>query len=420
MLLWCAMKTFFWICLSLLVPGLLLRLDVGGSGILATDILLPIFAFFWLFKKIVLDRSIPSASFLIPGFVFLFWAGFSFLLGAWDLGLKESVLSGAYLVRFFSLLIWAWAVVDLFSDEEGPRVLTGLFKIVGLVVGLGYLQFYFFPDISDFSQEGGWDPHTGRLLGTWMDPNFVAGLLGFMLPVMIGRGYEVLREQDESKGRACFWIGSLIFFCLGALFLTFSRSGYLAAGIGLGWFFLWRDPKVILLGVGIAILGLVSNERAQKRVGELAGTLAAIVMRDTDEIDPTASLRLESWRKSFELYQKYPVAGIGFNTYRYRAAEEGIVDESYFSAGGSDSSLLTVLVTTGTVGFLIYLWFWGGIWRRSFWLYWKQKKSGGELSLGLSSGIMALLVHSFFVNSLLFPLMVMAVFVVAGVVLSKE
>lgn len=414
------MKTFFWICLSLLVPGLLLRLDVGGSGILATDILLPIFAFFWLFKKIVLDRSIPSASFLIPGFVFLFWAGFSFLLGAWDLGLKESVLSGAYLVRFFSLLIWAWAVVDLFSDEEGPRVLTGLFKIVGLVVGLGYLQFYFFPDISDFSQEGGWDPHTGRLLGTWMDPNFVAGLLGFMLPVMIGRGYEVLREQDESKGRACFWIGSLIFFCLGALFLTFSRSGYLAAGIGLGWFFLWRDPKVILLGVGIAILGLVSNERAQKRVGELAGTLAAIVMRDTDEIDPTASLRLESWRKSFELYQKYPVAGIGFNTYRYRAAEEGIVDESYFSAGGSDSSLLTVLVTTGTVGFLIYLWFWGGIWRRSFWLYWKQKKSGGELSLGLSSGIMALLVHSFFVNSLLFPLMVMAVFVVAGVVLSKE
>ena len=44
----------------------------------------------------------------------------------------------------------------------------------------------------------------------------------------------------------------------------------------MGLFFLLRDPKIILLGVVLATLGLLSNERAPQRVGELAGTMAAV------------------------------------------------------------------------------------------------------------------------------------------------
>ena len=430
------MKTFFWFCLLLLIPGLLLRVDLGGSGILGTDIILPVFAFCWLIKKLVIDRNFPSVPFLKSGFIFLGIAFFSFLLGAGDLLFKEQVLSGAYLLRFFALLIFAWAVVDLFPmKKEKNSLLNGLFIISGIVVVLGFLQFYLVPDISTYSTEGGWDPHTGRLLGTWMDPNFVAGFLGFMLPVVIGRWYDIsfklqssnFNLQNGKKER--FYLGALILLFLGALFLTFSRSGYLAAGMGLGFFFLLRDPKVILVGVVVAGIGIASNERAQKRVTELFGTMASIVLRDTDEIDPTASLRLESWRESLELFQKYPVLGIGFNTYRYKAAEEGIVDESYFSSGGSDSSLLTVLVTTGFVGFVVYIWFWVQIFIKAFSQFTifnlqstKKVKSQklmahSSLSLGLASGILAILVHSFFVNSLLFPLILMPMYVVMGVVL---
>ncbi len=422
------MKIFFWLCLLLLVPGLLLRIDLGGSGILGTDIILPVFAAVWIFQKLVIDQKFPKCHFILPGFVFLGVAILSFLLGAGDLLFKEQVLSGAYLVRFFALLIFGWAAVDLFAEKkEQEQFFRGIFGISAIVVLLGFLQFYLFPDISDFSTEGGWDPHQGRLLGTWMDPNFVSGFLGFMTPVALGKWYDF----ESSKER--FWLGGLILIFLYALFLTFSRSGYLAALCGFFIFFILRDPKVILIGVLLSVIGLAASERAQKRVGELAGTMSAIVFQNTDEIDPTASLRIESWRKSLELYDKYPILGIGYNTYRYRAAEEGIVDESYFSAGGSDSSLLTVLVTTGAVGFLAFLWFLGSLFWQGFGPYLRliqnpsalraspliRGEKGGEIPLGFACGIVAIFVHSFFVNSLLFPLILMPILAV-GAVLGKS
>ena len=407
------MRTFFWLCFLLLIPGLLFRIGLGGSGILGVDILLPVFAFFWIFKKGIVDRDFPEGVFLKPGFVFLGIAFLSFLLGAGDLLFKEQVLSGAYLLRFFSLLVFGWAAVDLFrTKREQEKLFKGVFMISGVVVGLGFLQFYFLPDISFLSTEGGWDPHMGRLLGTWMDPNFVAGFLGFMMPVALGKWY----DSQSSKER--FWLMVLIVLFGGALFLTFSRSGYLAAGVGLGFFFLLRDPKIILIGMVLVGVGLASHERAQKRVGELMGTISALVLRNTDEIDPTASLRLKSWRDSFTLFQKYPVLGIGFNTYRYRAAEEGIVDENYFSSGGADSSLLTVLVTTGVVGFVVYLWFWGGLFWGALCRYRLRFDGSGKrnaFALGGASGVLALVVHSFFVNSLLFPLILMPTFVIMAV-----
>ncbi len=408
------MRVFFWLCLLLLIPGLLLRIDMGGVGILGTDVILPLFAVIWIFQKIVINRKFPDAVFLKPGFLFLAIAFLSFLLGAGDLLFKAQVLSGAYLVRFFSLLIFAWASADFFrTKKEKEQFFRGIFGISAVVVFLGFLQFYLLPDISMYSTEGGWDPHTGRLLGTWMDPNFVAGFLGFMAPLALGKWYGSKSRKEK------FWLGILILAFLFALFLTFSRSGYLAAGMGLFLFFAFRDPKVILIGGIIAAVGIVTNERAQKRVTELAGTVSAIVLRNTDEIDPTASLRLESWQKSFELFKKYPVLGIGYNTYRYRAAEEGIVDESYFSSGGSDSSLLTVLVTTGVVGFVVFLWFWVGIWLEGMWRYFKARRKN-TIFLGFASGVLAILVHSFFVNSLLFPLILLPILVTAGVLFRNE
>ncbi len=416
------MRLFFWICLSLLIPGLLLRIPSDGTGILATDILVPIFAIVWVFKRVVVDRSFPKCRFILPGCIFLSIAILSFFLGAHDLLFKEQLLSAAYLVRFASLLIFGWAAVDLFSffPKSGlpfPSLdlnfLKKIFWITGVVVFLGFLQFYLVPDISEWSTEGGWDPHTGRLLGTWMDPNFIAGFLGFMLPLIIASFY------NESSKTKKFWLVILIVLGLGALFLTFSRSGYLASSIGLLFFFGFRDPKIILIGIVAVAIGIASNERAQQRMGELSGTVSALVFRDSDEIDPTASLRLQSLERSFELWKKYPLLGIGYNTYRYRAAEEGIVDEDYFSSGGSDSTHLTVLVTTGIIGFLAYLLFLGTLWLQPFLRFFRTKN---ELFLGFASGLIALFVHALFVNSLFFPLILLPVMAVSGVMelISKD
>lgn len=440
------MRYLFWICLLCLIPGLLIRIPFGGGGILLSDILVPLFALLWLGQKFLIDRSLPSFRFIVPALGFVVVALLSWVWGGWDLLLKEKILSFSYLVRFVGIVILGWSVIDqlnlcppekgelkgvLFKTKTPPnlpfsgerlqasdKILLNLFGIIGVVVLLGYAQFYLIPDISKFSTVGGFDPHIGRLLGTWMDPNFVGGLLAFFLPLMIGYCYQSACRKTH------IWLGALILLCVYALFLTFSRSAYLAGIGGLGLFFLLRDPKIILIGILLAGLGLATNDRAQQRVGELAGTMASVILRDTDEVDATAKLRVQSWQRSLELWQKYPVLGIGYNTYRFRGAEEGVVDEKYFSAGGSDSTLLTILVTTGVVGLIFFLWFYADLWVRNF-VRWRRAPrvssflSGGELYLGFVAGWSAILVHSVFVNSLLFPLIFMPIMVVAGVLESR-
>lgn len=405
----------FWTCLLCMIPGLLIRIPVGGAGILLLDILLPIYVVYWLFLKVFIQRYIPRATFLLPGIVFLVIASLSWILNASDLELKEQILSFSYIVRFFTLLCFGLIAQELY-ENQAPSFFKGLWFILATIVAIGYLQFYIIPDISNFSTVGGFDPHIGRFLGTWMDPNFVAGLLGFFLPIMIGQWY------STSDRKTKILLSILILLSLYAAFLTFSRSGYLAVGLGLGIFFLLRDPKIILIAIVIAVLGISINPRAQKRVGELGGTLANVILQETDEIDPTASLRIQSWSRTLELWQKYPMLGIGYNTYRYKAAEEGIVDENYFSAGGSDSSLLTVLVTTGILGFMAFFWWYGTLmlnaWK-GFWRATSQKLSTTnfprEIYLGIFAGLCSMLLHSIFVNSLLFPLILIGIMGVMGV-----
>ncbi len=383
--------------------GLLFRIPFGGGGILLSDILLPIFAGCYCIQKWFIDRNWPLTSFFLPALSFVLFCILTWIWGAWGLDIKAKILSFSYIIRFFSILILGIFVFDNFKRDNS--FLYQLFGIVGIIVLGGFIQFYFVPDISKWSTVGGFDPHMGRLLGTWMDPNFVAGLLGFFLPVMVGAWYK------ESQLKMKVILGLLILACLYAGFLTFSRSGYLSIAGGLFFFFLLRDPKIILLGILVMTAGLLTNERAQKRVGELSGTMAAVIFRDTDEVDPTAKLRVQSWRRSYELWQKYPVLGIGYNTYRFRAAEEGVVDEKFFSSGGSDSTLLTILVTTGIGGVLLFCWFYFGVWWRNFMRYWHTKN---PIFLGFVGGWSAILVHSVFVNSLLFPLIFMPMIALIG------
>ncbi len=406
------MRNFFWICLLLLIPGLLARVAIGGSGILATDILVPIFAAIWVGKKIIFNEKFPRCDFISGGFAFVIVAIVTWLIGAWDLDITAKILSFSYIVRILTMLIIGWAAAEFFAQKgetSNFKLQTSksfffkrFFLISGVVIFLGFIQFVFIPDISTYSTEGGWDPHIGRLLGTWLDPNYLAGFLGFLLPVIAGAWY---RKRN-------FWLLLLGGAALVALFLTFSRSGYLAATMGLGFFFLFRDWKIILLAVFIAFLGLAASERAQQRVGELTGTMASIMLQDTAEIDPTAKLRIQNWIKSFDLWKKYPVTGIGYNTYRWRAAEEGVVDENYFSAGGADGTHLTVLVTTGIAGFLAYIWWLTALFWKPFQRWWKTKN---ELQLGFAMGLLSLVIHSLFINSFLFPLIFLPVIAIAGV-----
>ncbi len=402
------MKTLFWICTFGIITGLLFRLPFAGGGILWTDIWAPLFSAIWLGKKIIYQEKFPKNYFIIPGLIFAGIAFFGLLLNISDIDLKGKILSGSYLVRFVSILIYGLAASELFINDE-KNFWKGLFALSSFTVFLAFLQFYLFPDIGSLSTEGGFDPHIGRLLGTWMDPNYLGGFLAFMSPILIAKFY----EEKDFKTKILFTI--LILAFLFAVFLTFSRSAYLATAIGVGLFLFFRDRKILFIGIIIVTIGIFSSERSLKRMTEFVGTMQSVIFQDTDEIDPTANLRLANWRKSLSLFEKNKIIGIGYNTYRFKAAEEGIIDENFFSAGGADSTYITVLVTTGILGFLVFLYFCGKIFLTNFIWYWQTKR---EIFLGVSSGFLAMLIHSFFVNSLFFPLIFLPVMAIAGIMQS--
>ena len=97
--------------------------------------------------------------------------------------------------------------------------------------------------------------------------------------------------------------------------------------------------------------------------------------------------RAESWKTAWNIFSQNPILGVGFNTYRYA---QGASADSHAGAG-VDSSLLLVLATTGIVGFVIYLKYLKYLWKL------------GENDLVLSASLVALFVHSLFLNSQFYP-----------------
>ncbi len=114
----------------------------------------------------------------------------------------------------------------------------------------------------------------------------------------------------------------------------------------------------------------------------------------------SSQARIGSWQEALIVARDHPFLGVGFNTYRYAAKQYGFLSgdwEQSRAGAGVDSSLLFVLATTGVLGFTSYIWYWLVAIRRA------AGKINSEISIIVLSSVGAILVHSFFLNSLFYP-----------------
>ena len=153
------------------------------------------------------------------------------------------------------------------------------------------------------------------------------------------------------------------------------------------------------------IVSFLSSPRIQERVEGIF------------TIDVTAQKRIESWSSIIFLASEHPLLGVGYNTLRYAQLEVGLItDPGEHSAGGSDSSLLTILATTGIVGLLAFVWLSVSAVALSWKVFAAQHNNefSRGLGLGMIGGLAALFAHSQFVNSLLYPHILAMVWIVLG------
>jgi len=431
-----AKKPLYALYIIILLPifGELGRITSGGAlslgsgeGILATDIFIPIFLFGWLSQIIIhqiqTKTNNPKTTYKSPLTIafasFIIIAALSLILSLTFLQAQDVAAGSLYLIRFLQYgLLYFVTIHTLKNNPNQPETTKKIIKAItisALILAIiGFIQLIIYPNLTALEQAG-YDPHINRLVSTWLDPNFLGGFLAFTISILLG--IMLFTKKIAHKTGLLVIIGILG----AALFFTYSRSAYLAAATGIIIISLIKSKKILIITLALFLIGLSISPRAQERVDELIQSMTAIIGTTSAYPDPTAKLRIESWQQTIQLIQKRPLLGSGYNTLRSVNFQEGFIDSpNAHSAAGSDSSLLTILATTGIIGFipfiLLYI-----IPIKIAWEKLHNKKipalSKG-FALGLIGAIAALLIHSIFVNSLLFPQILIFFFISLGLLVA--
>ncbi|MBI5412096.1 O-antigen ligase family protein [Candidatus Peregrinibacteria bacterium] len=419
------------------VSGELVRFSVFGFDLLPADILLPILFVVWgLYKFPISNFQFPnklqvtSYKLRIGGIgkailVFIWVAVLSLLLNSIRFPMSEMARATAYFVRLAMYMGLYFVVYDLsfhpvyHGRSESARNMSrfrnkfGMTWYVWIVVLaafllsiLGFLQLKYFPSFLDIGLDlQGWDPHDYRLLSTWFDPNYVAGFLAFAIG-LLGTLFFYYRER---------WVRAILCglgaILIVALYLTYSRSGYLALAAVLFVWTLFRSRR-LLIGLFIFfVVGMLFSARFQERVGSAWYSGVALIGLDSQyALDPTAELRVRSWQHAIEIIQDHPWIGAGYNRYPFEVTQRGYLSMDSHAVGGSDSSLLTIWATTGIFGLLAYLGIFVIAAQRCIIFIRKRYPEGEDIyprlqGIGMLAASVGLLIHSVFVNSLLLPWM---------------
>lgn len=329
---------YLFILLILIFPfGQLVRWDLGNSVVLHLNDLAVALVLIFGLRKI-------SDPLIRPLLLFLACVLLSLILNLNNFSPLQLFVAALYPLRFF-------AYAGLYFAFAKQKIAQRWLIIAAVIIAVfGLLQYILVPDVS-FLKALDWDDHYFRLVGAHLDPGFtgallVLGLLLTPLPVKV-----------------------LIYV---AMALTYSRATYLMYLVSFAVLAFYQKSVKIFL-VAAAILGLTLLV-LPKTPGE--GT----------KLDRETSLwaRVHNWQETLVIWQKSPLFGVGFNTYRYVSKTS---PQSH--SGGADSSLLLVLATSGTVGLFTY--------------FYLLKKMWSQGNLLFRASFLGVLVHSFFNNTLFYP-----------------
>jgi len=331
--------------------------------------------------------------------------GFSAMISLvrFDLTISQLTVSLAYLGRWLAYFGLYLFVVNFLRRADVPAVWRALETVILVFAGFGILQSIFLPGFAQIIYPDAvvgvdWDAQGWRLVSTFLDPNY-AGM--FIVTALL-----VLMAQVAFGARVAVWKIALLGL---ALALTVSRSSFVA------------------LLVGGLVIGLVrGNSKRIWRIG-LGGMAAGLLLLpvivvqaaqfDRFTVGGSMAYRIVSWIQAIEVFLDNPVLGIGYNTFGYVADQYGRI---YGGAAGFglDGGLLFIAVTTGVVGLAAYCLMFRAALRRCPPIWKDPERPAAErgLVLGVTAASLALVVHSLFLNSLLYPFLMETFWILWGLV----
>lgn len=347
-----------------------------------TDLLLALTIGFLLIWQVGIKRSRLWPDQFEWMIVFWVWAGLSLVF-------SKDLSGGVYLGRFilFSASFYlGWVLIN--SKVVKQTQLINWMIISGLILALaGFFQLVFFPNLTGLTDLG-FDPHQGRLVSTFLDPN----LLGAFLNICLGL---TLWRFLDTRNRRWLLVATILVL---AIIPTLSRSAYLmllAISLILG-FWQWRQ---LLIGLIVLIVVMSLLPQVHER---LSGAI---------RFDVTVKARVESWQKGLTIFKAQPLTGVGFNNLRAAYERANLVkvfsQDGGHAGAGNDSSLIFLLATTGLPGLAIMTIFWGKLVTHLM----SARSSGTVILLTILAG---LFLDSQFINSLFYPPVMLVLFALSG------
>ncbi len=305
---------------------------------------------------------------------FLGVALFSYLLSYTIFEGKRIYIGGLYLLRLFaysSFFVLAWNTAK--NNKKYSNNLFSSLIIVTLAVSIfGFLQYFIYPDARNFAIWG-WDDHYFRLFSTFLDPGHTSVILVF------GFLAALVRYLERKDKKLLLVLATIIV----SIAFTYSRAGYLALASGLFVVLLLKkNLRLFFILITAFVLLIVSLPRPGGEGVKLERTASI-------------ALRMEDYRDTLAIFNKAPLFGVGYNNMCIaRAKFLNQINLGSHACSGSVSTLLLILATTGIAGFLIFLN-----------LIQKLVADLAKNAYGLTflSCLIALFVHSIFVNSLFYP-----------------
>jgi len=351
-------------------------------GITFLDFVIGLFACIYLFKfreqKQINIPIVKPILFVIAAFIL------SLVLNSFVLQIDQLFYSSLYLFRWSAYALFLIYALNLQKSIKKNTIQKYLLIVGTGIVVLGLIQFLFFKDLKVLFFLG-WDDHLYRLFSTFLDPNFAGMYLVLFLIFQLPLINNVVKAKTV--------ISRLFFFLLFilttlAIFLTYSRTAYSMAIIGVLTYFILSHKKIYgLIAVIVVIvgIGIFSNTKIEGlNPFRTASTYA----------------RVDSIKNAVNIIQENPVFGVGFNAYRYAQIRYGFREEvtryPTHADSGTDNSFLFLFATTGIVGFVAYIYFLYKLFKTVY-----VKKSVFRITF--LSSLVSWMIGSLFINGLFYP-----------------
>lgn len=317
---------------------------------------------------------------LLGKVVFIFALSLIFSLTIFPI--SELKTGALYLTRLISYFSFSLLIYHLAINKIQKRImLLTVFLSISLFMLFGIYQIVYYYDLRDLFYSG-WDDHLYRLSSTLLDP-------GYSVLVLI-TGLIILLKSKLVESKFLKIVLILLFAV--SIVLTFSRAGYITAVIVL--FYIYKKYyKAVLISAIIFLAVLFILPKPRSSGVELYRTFSIYS-------------RINNYKNTFKIFTRYPVFGIGYNNIcNYRLTVLNVDNISSHSCSGSDSSLLLILASTGILGMATFL--------NAIFKIGKNLKNN-VYDKFLMTVFLAVIINSFFNNSLFYNFMMGLVAVFVG------